>query len=126
MANATGISPIDLDRGKRWPIVGALLAALGASACCILPIVGAALGLGTLGAVSSSLTSARPLFLLGAGVLVFIGAGRVLAARRAKADACGCEADMPSLTPTLLMIGAVVVAVLALAFVPELLVSGGK
>lgn len=118
MANASGIRA-----ARSWPLLGAVLAAVGASSCCILPVVGAVLGVSTLGA-SAALGGARPLFLLGAAVLLFIGGRSVVAARNE--DACGCEGEKSSALPTVMLIVGAAFLVALLAFVPELLLGGGR
>jgi mercuric ion transport protein len=74
-------------------IGGAVLAGLGASACCTVPLVAVLLGLGG-GWMStlSALEPFRPLFILGAGA--FLGYGFWKAYRRPEvgAGAC-CEED---------------------------------
>src|SRR4051812_35520700 len=81
---------------RSWPIVGAVLAAAGASSCCILPLAGAALGLSTLGASAGALVGGlRPLFLLVAVVLLYLAGRRVVSAQDAlrrgtAADGCDC------------------------------------
>jgi mercuric ion transport protein len=120
MANASGIRA-----ARSWPFLGAILAAIAASSCCILPIVGAVLGVSTLGA-GAALGGARPLFLLGAGVFVFVGARAVLAGRRQDADACGCEADKPRLFPAVMFVVGAIALVAALAFIPEMLIGGAQ
>lgn len=117
MANASRIRA-----ARSWPLLGAVLAAIGASSCCIVPIIGALLGVSTLGA-GAALGGARPLFMLGAAVLLFIGGRGALAARRE--DACGCEGEKTSRFPAVLIIVGAAVLVGLLAFVPELVLGGG-
>ncbi len=62
------------DEKKSWTTIGAVLAAIGASACCVGPLVLLSLGVG--GAWVSTLTSLeaiRPVFIVLS--LVFIGLG---------------------------------------------------
>ena len=69
------------------PIVGAVVAALAASACCLVPAVLAIVGVSGAG-VASTLAPYRPLFL--ALTAVAIAAGFWFAYRRMPADECGC------------------------------------
>ncbi|MGE0641594.1 MAG: mercuric transporter MerT family protein, partial [Thermoanaerobaculia bacterium] len=54
---------------RSWVLTGAVLSALGASACCILPVAVAVLGVGS-AAVAASLEPLRPLFLAATAVLL--------------------------------------------------------
>jgi copper chaperone CopZ len=74
-------------RTSSIPIVGAVLAALAASACCLVPAVLAIVGVSGAGA-SSALAPYRPLFLAITGIA--IAAGFWFAYRPVPADACGC------------------------------------
>ncbi len=53
--------------------IGAVLAAVAASACCLGPVVFTAVGSGALAAASTKLTAVRPVFL--ALTVVLLGAG---------------------------------------------------
>ena len=69
------------------PLVGSVLAALAASACCLLPAVLAIVGVSGAG-VASTLAPYRPLFL--ALTAVAIAAGFWFAYRPMPVDECGC------------------------------------
>jgi mercuric ion transport protein len=78
-------------RAERWSIGGALLAALGASSCCLGPLLLTALGIGGAGTVAA-FGAYRPYLL--AGTAALLGAGFYLTYRKprtAVGDACGCE-----------------------------------
>lgn len=120
MANAS-----EIRAARSWPLFGAILAAIAASSCCIVPIIGAILGVSTLGA-GAALGSARPLFLLGAGVFLLLGACSVLVGRRRDADACGCDAPKPRMFPAVMLVVGAIALVAALAFVPEMVVGAAR
>jgi copper chaperone CopZ len=69
------------------PVVGAVVAALAASACCLVPAVLAIVGVSGAG-IASTLAPYRPLF-LGLTALA-IGSGLWFAYRRIPVDECGC------------------------------------
>ncbi len=97
-------------RAKKFTVVGAVLAALAASSCCIGPLVLAALGIGGAGALAA-LGAYRPYILGVTAVLLMSGfyltyrkprparaasaAPREDGAVAADGDACGCEAPNP-------------------------------
>src|SRR5690606_26559218 len=70
------------------PMLGAITAALAASACCLVPAVLAVVGLSGAG-FGAALAPYRAVFLIATGVA--LGAGFWLVYRKQK-DACGCEA----------------------------------
>ncbi|MEO7736125.1 MAG: mercuric transporter MerT family protein [Kofleriaceae bacterium] len=77
--------------GSRLPLVGALVAALAASACCIVPAVLALVGISGAG-ITAGLAPLRPYFL--AITALALAAGLWLAYRPSlvAVDACGCAA----------------------------------
>jgi mercuric ion transport protein len=77
-------------RVKRLSIGGAILAALAASSCCLVPLLFAALGVGGVGA-TAAIGAYRP-YLLGV-TAALLGAGLYFTYRspRATADTCSCE-----------------------------------
>ncbi len=86
LAEARGAPPAS--RGRvALPMLGAMTAALAASACCVVPAVLALVGLSGAG-FGAALAPYRIYFLLATGVA--LGAGFWLVYRREK-DACGCE-----------------------------------
>ena len=102
---------------------GAVLAAIAASSCCIWPAVGALFGVSTLGA-AATIEGARPLLLLGAGVLLFMGTTRLVGRNaNANADACGCERTnaRSGRTRSFFIALAIAAIVVAIAFGPEAL-----
>jgi len=70
------------------PMLGAITAALAASACCLVPAVLAVVGLSGAG-FGAALAPYRVFFLIATGIA--LGAGFWLVYRKQK-DACGCEA----------------------------------
>src|SRR5260221_14472583 len=86
------MSATQLDSAKKFTLGGAILAAVAASACCIGPLVLAALGIGGAGAFAA-LGAYRPYIL--AGTAVLLAGGFYLTYRKPRAavegDACGCE-----------------------------------
>src|SRR5215467_4040187 len=71
---------------EKVTVFGSVLAAIGASACCIGPLVALVLGVGG-AAATSGLQRWRPVFL---GVtFVLLAAAWYLAYRKPRADACG-------------------------------------
>lgn len=76
--------------GAGWPLIGAIVAAVAASACCVVPAILAIVGLSGAG-IAATLAPYRPGFLVVTGLA--LAAGLWLAYRRSPnaADACGCE-----------------------------------
>ena len=75
-------------RRERWPLVGAVFAAIAASACCIVPAVLAIVGVSGAG-IASTLAPYRPYFL--ALTALALAAGFYFAYRPSRSvDACGC------------------------------------
>ncbi|BCG63144.1 MAG: mercuric ion transport protein [Methyloprofundus sp.] len=77
-----------IDEKKPWLNIGAVLAAVGASVCCVVPLL--LLSLGISGAWISTLTSftaVRPIFIV--LTLIFVG----LSYRQLYLDTSDCEAD---------------------------------
>ena len=94
-------APTDLaresNRAKKLTLVGAVLAALAASSCCIGPLVLAAFGIGGAGAMAA-LGAYRPYILVVTAALLAAGfylTYRTPRAATTEADACGCEAPHP-------------------------------
>lgn len=77
-------------------VVGSMVAALGASACCLGPVVFSLLGAGTLGAASTRFEPLRPLFLGLTGVLLV--AGFYVTYRRTPVESCGPGETCPPAT----------------------------
>lgn len=67
-------------------VVGSVIAALGASACCLGPVVFSILGAGALSVASTKLEPLRPLFVGLTAVL--LSAAFVVTYRRTPAEAC--------------------------------------
>jgi len=81
------------ERAKAWSLGGALLAALAASACCLGPLVFAALGIGGAGAMAA-LGAYRPHLLVGTALL--LGAGFYFTYRKPRgATSVGCDCEQP-------------------------------
>lgn len=74
-------------------VIGAVLAAVAASACCLGPVVFAAVGSGALAAASTRLASVRPLFL--ALTLMLLGFGLYRTYRTPATTACRDASCMP-------------------------------
>lgn len=80
------ITPTQPSRSKRsrWMFGGSIVAAIGASLCCVIPILSALTGLGML-ALSRSFEEGRPYFLGATGTLL---AGGILLAYRDRKKSC--------------------------------------
>jgi mercuric ion transport protein len=105
---------------KHLSLLGAVLAALGASSCCLLPLLLAALGLGGAGAFAS-LAPYRPFMLV--ATASFLGLGFYLSYRkpRTDGDACTtCDRPRAGKLPRVVLWAATFLAVL-LAVSPSLL-----
>lgn len=76
-------------RGVTLPVIGAVTAAIAASACCLVPAVLAAVGVSGAG-FAAGLAPYRPFFLAATGAA--LAAGFWFAYRPQKKDACGCPA----------------------------------
>lgn len=68
-------------------VVGSIVAAVAASACCLGPVALSLVGAGALGAAAVRLEPLRPMFLAFTGVL--LAAGFFVTYRRPSAEACG-------------------------------------
>lgn len=75
--------------GAGWPLVGAIVAALAASACCIIPAVLALIGLSGAG-IAAAFAPYRPYFLVATGLALAVGLWLAYRSSPATADACGC------------------------------------
>ena len=86
---ASARSPQDAPpRGVAIPMIGAVTAAIAASACCLVPAVLAAIGVSGVG-FASRFAPYRPYFLIATGVALAAG---FWFAYRPRNDACGCTA----------------------------------
>lgn len=106
---------------KGWVLTGALLSALGASACCILPIAVAVLGAGS-AALGAALEPLRPLFV--AGTAVLLGLAFLRAYRPADCspgDACAPRSGRRRFPIVLWIVTAVAVTLLAFPYYVGLL-----
>lgn len=87
---------LNSEKMARASLAGAVVAALAASACCLLPAILAIVGLSGVG-LAAALEPYRPIFL--GGTVLLLAAGFYLTYRKpraattegATADACGCE-----------------------------------
>lgn len=110
--------PPSLGPGPRLLAGAALLAALAASSCCILPVLLFSLGIG--GAWIANFTGLapyQPIFV--AAALGFIGAGYWLvyrAAKRACADGEACARPLPKRFVTIVLVVATAIVIAAFAF----------
>jgi copper chaperone CopZ len=75
------------DRRAAWAMLGAVSAALAASACCLVPTILAVIGLSGAG-FGAALAPYRTYFLLATGVALGVGFWLVY---RKRVDDCGCE-----------------------------------
>ena len=95
--------------------LGAMFAAVAASACCLGPVVFTAIGSGALAAASTKLAPVRPLFL--ALTLVLLGVGFYRTSRVPHTgDACAggaCPPDVNRKARVVLWIAAIVVVLVA-------------
>lgn len=94
-------------------IVGALVAAVGASVCCIGPVVLTALGAGTLSAAAIKFEAYRPAFLT--VTVAFLGAGFYTTYRRSAAQSCAdgtCQPSSRRVTKVVLWLATVLVILL--------------
>jgi len=96
-------------------VIGSVVAAVAASACCLGPVVFSVLGAGALGAAATQLEPYRPVFL---GVtFVLLGAAYYVTYRPRAADACGpdgtCAPSSRRAAKILLGIATVIVVLLA-------------
>lgn len=71
-------------------IVGSVITAVAASACCLGPVVLSAVGAGALGAAAVKLEPLRPVFL--ALTAAFLVAGFVITYRRSPSEQCATDA----------------------------------
>lgn len=98
-------------------VIGSVAAALGASACCLGPVVFSILGAGALAAASTQLEPLRPLFVGLTGVLLV--AGFVVTYRQNPVESCGPEESCPpatNRTATLVLWIATIVVIVLVAF----------
>jgi mercuric ion transport protein len=87
--------PKRTDVSPKWSLAGAVAAAVGASVCCVGPLLLLALGVG--GAWIGNLTAMekyRPIWT--AATLVFLGLAYVRAYRKRKEEACAPGASCPT------------------------------
>jgi mercuric ion transport protein len=95
--------------------IGAVIAAVAASACCLGPVVFTSIGSGALAAASTKLVAVRPLFL--AATMVLLGTGFYRAYRPpAEAPAChdgSCTPGTNRNARVILWIAAIAVVVFA-------------
>lgn len=109
---------LELGRGPGWLAAGGLLGALGASACCILPLL--LFSLGVSGAWIAKLTQLAPYqpYIIVA-TLACLGGGYGLVYRAAKKE-CGegaaCARRLPNRLVTIGLVIATVLVIAALAF----------
>ncbi len=75
---------------KKWSLVGAFLAAIAASACCLGPLILAALGLGSLGAFSG-FEKYRPIFVTATLILLAVAFYRVYWQHEEKCENGSCR-----------------------------------
>lgn len=87
-AHLRAAHPIEAGPPVAMPMLGAVAAAVAASACCVVPAVLAAVGVSGVG-FASVLAPYRVYFLVATGVALAVGFW--LAYRPAQKDACGCE-----------------------------------
>ena len=104
------------DKKTGWAFVGALLAAILASSCCLLPLIFVFLGVGGVWlAQIQALEPYRPLFaVIALGILGWAIYREVLFARRQ--TECACEVTLKDKVRRVLIGGAVVLTLGALAF----------
>jgi mercuric ion transport protein len=104
------------EHARAWSIGGALLAAFAASACCLGPLVLAALGIGGVGA-TAVLGAYRPQLLVGTALLLGVGFYFTYRKPRGASGAvCDCEHPRANRAGRLgLWIATVVVALVAAA-----------
>ena len=103
-----------LQRGQGLMAVGGLLGALGASSCCLLPLV--LFGLGVSGAWIGNLTHLapyQPFFM--AATIACLGYGYWLVYRSSKVACAGGEACARPLSNRLVQLGLIVATVLVIA-----------
>jgi mercuric ion transport protein len=104
--------------GPRILAGGALIAALAASSCCILPVVLFSLGIsGAWISTFNQLAPYKPLFI--AATLGFTGTGYWLvyrAARRGCADGEECARPLPNGTVMVVLVAATVIVIAAFGF----------
>ena len=103
-----------LQRGQGLMAVGGLLGALGASSCCLLPLV--LFGLGVSGAWIGNLTQLapyQPFFM--AATIACLGYGYWLVYRSSKVACAGGEACARPLSNRLVQLGLIVATVLVIA-----------
>lgn len=82
--------PFASRRGVALPMIGAVTAAIAASACCLIPAVLAIIGVSGAG-LGASLAPYRVYFLIATALALTTG---FCFAYRRRPDACGCEAPM--------------------------------
>jgi mercuric ion transport protein len=127
-ASNTQRSALKTPTHEPWLLVGALLSAIAASSCCVLPLV--LFGLGASGAWIGSLTALapyQPYFI--ASALAFLGSGFYFAYRKSPAtceadDACALRRQSRGVKAMLWLAAAVVSAAIAFPYLaPSLLGS---
>ena len=99
------------------PIIGAVVAAVGASICCIGPVVLTALGAGALSAAAIKFEAYRPAFLI--VTVAFLGAGFYRTYRPSAAESCApdgtCQPSSRRVAKVVLWL-ATVLAILLVTF----------
>lgn len=109
------------ERVARASLVGAIVAALAASACCILPAILAIVGASGVG-LAAAIEPYRPILLGVTGVLLAIGfyvtyrRPRAVAVTGDSADACGCEKPKAARAGKVMLWIATVIAVVFAAY----------
>lgn len=111
--------PVSDETIGRWATAGAILAAIGASSCCILPVVLGAGGLSTV-ALAGTFESARPLLLAVTAVLLGVGFYTNYFRKPACEPGAACATPRPGLRRfSRGMLWLSTISVLALAFFPS-------
>ena len=115
---ATDLAPIRKAEGRSWLAIGGLAAALGASSCCVLPLMLFTLGIS--GAWIGNLTALAPYqpFFVGAA-LVLLALGLVRVYRRPRlacADGDTCARPLPARGMKVVLWASLALVILAVAF----------
>lgn len=106
---------------RGWVLTGAVLSALGASACCILPVAVAVLGVGS-AAVAAKLEPLRLPFVAGTAVLLGLAFRRAYGAPDcAPGDACALPSSRRRFRIVLWIVAAIAAALLAFPYYAGLL-----
>ncbi|MFN7943113.1 MAG: mercuric transporter MerT family protein [Thermoanaerobaculia bacterium] len=106
---------------KGWVLTGAVLSALGASACCILPVAVAVLGVGS-AAVAAQLEALRLPFVAVTAILLALAFRRAYRAPHCTpGDACSLPSSRRRFRIVLWIVAAVAMALLAFPYYADLL-----